>query len=244
MKRYFLLFIILFSFTQTQAQLFSKEKVQQSVDIDNKRWSWGYFLGFNSYDFNFKYKQNSFALYDGLNDVNVQRNIGFNVGLLGNLKLHKNLDLRLQPGVNFASRGFYFPLNSNGTPPVNSDNRYREINSTYIHVPLLLKINTNRLNNFRPFLVGGVSYSANLSSNEDNADDNLDGQFRMTTNNYNWEIGFGIDFYLYYFKFTPSIRGVFGFNDELVRDDNPNSQFTGNIDKMTTRAIFLNFTFQ
>ena len=66
----------------------------------------------------------------------------------------------------------------------------------------------------------------------------------MTTNNYNWEIGFGIDFYLYYFKFTPSIRGVFGFNDELVRDDTPNSQFTGNIDKMTTRAIFLNFTFQ
>ena len=93
-------------------------------------------------------------------------------------------------------------------------------------------------------VIGGVSYSANLSSNEDKADDNYDGQFRMTTNNYNWEIGFGIDFYLYYFKFTPSIRGVFGFNDELVRDDTPNSQFTGNIDKMTTRAIFLNFTFQ
>ena len=241
MKRYFLLVIILFSFTPTQAQLFTKEKVKQSVDIDNKRWSWGYFLGLNSYDFNFKYKQNSFGLYDGLNDVNVQRNIGFNVGLLGNLKLHKNLDLRLQPGVNFASRGFYFPL-GNG---VTEDNRYREINSTYIHVPLLLKINTNRLNNFRPFLIGGVSYSANLSSNEDNEDDNYDGQFRMTTNNYNWEIGFGIDFYLYYFKFTPSIRGVFGLNDELVRDDAPNDgKFTGNIDKMTTRAIFLNFTFQ
>jgi len=239
MKRYFLLFIILFSFTQTQAQLFSKEKVQQSVDIDNKRWSWGYFLGFNSYDFNFKYNEYDRSPRTG-REVGVQRNIGFNVGLLGNLKLHQNLDLRLQPGVNFASRGFYFPL-GNG---VNEENRYREINSTYIHVPLLLKINTNRLNNFRPFLVGGVSYSANLSSNEDNADDNYDGQFRMTTNNYNWEIGFGIDFYLYYFKFTPSIRGVFGFNDELVRDDNPNSQFTGNIDKMTTRAIFLNFTFQ
>ena len=163
MKRYFLLSIILFSFTQTQAQLFSKEKVQQSVDIDNKRWSWGYFLGLNSYDFHFKYNEYGGSLYDGLEDVSVQRNIGFNVGLLGNLKLHKNLDLRLQPGVNFASRGFYFPLKSSGLPSVKEENRYREINSTYIHVPLLLKINTNRLNNFRPFLIGGFSYSANLS---------------------------------------------------------------------------------
>ncbi|MDN3596747.1 porin family protein [Zunongwangia endophytica] len=239
MKRYFILFIIIFSLKPAQAQLFSKEKVQQSVDIDNKRWSWGYFLGFNSYDFHFDYKNYDRSPRTG-REIAVDRNIGFNVGLLGNLKLHKNVDLRLQPGVNFSSRGFYFTP-GNG---VTEDNRYREINSTYIHVPLLLKINTNRLNNFRPFIVGGVSYSTNLSSNEDNADDNYDGQFRMTTNNYNWEIGFGIDFYLYYFKFTPSIRGVFGLNDELVRDDNPNSIYTGNIDRMTTRAVFLNFTFQ
>ncbi|MEP2969755.1 MAG: PorT family protein, partial [Nonlabens ulvanivorans] len=54
----------------------------------------------------------------------------------------------------------------------------------------------------------------------------------------------GIDFYLYYFKFTPSIRGVFAINDELVRDVDPNSPYTGNISSMQSRGIFLNFTFQ
>ena len=92
----------------------------------------------------------------------------------------------------------------------------------------------------------------NLSSNQDNPDDNFNGQFRMKNNTYYYELGIGIDFYLYYFKFTPSIRGVFALNDELVRD-NPElnniggiapSPYTGNVDKMSSRGIFLNLTFQ
>jgi hypothetical protein len=57
-------------------------------------------------------------------------------------------------------------------------------------------------------------------------------------------LGFGIDFYLEYFKFTPSIRGVFGLTDELVRDNDPNSIWTGNIETMRTRGLFVNFTFE
>ena len=58
-----------------------------------------------------------------------------------------------------------------------------------------------------------------------------------------YEMGFGIDFYTEYFKFSPSIRGVFGLNDELVRDNDPNSPWTGNIESMKTRGVFINFTF-
>jgi hypothetical protein len=46
-----------------------------------------------------------------------------------------------------------------------------------------------------------------------------------------------------YFIFSPSIRGVFGINDELVRDNDPNSQWTGNVDHFSTRGIFLKFAF-
>src|SRR5690606_26183271 len=107
-----------------------------------------------------------------------------------------------------------------------------------------LKFSTTRINNYKPFVVGGVSTSLNLSSNENNPDDNDDGQFRMTTNNYYYEIGFGIDLYLYYFKFTPSIRGIFAINDEFVRDNNSNNFYSGYVDKMSSRVVFLNFTFQ
>ncbi|MGB5363121.1 MAG: PorT family protein, partial [Aureibaculum sp.] len=68
--------------------------------------------------------------------------------------------------------------------------------------------------------------------------------FRTKSNVYFYELGFGIDIYLYWFKFTPSIRGVFGLNDELVRDEDPNSPWTGNVTTMKTRGVFINFTFQ
>jgi hypothetical protein len=84
----------------------------------------------------------------------------------------------------------------------------------------------------------------NLGSNEASLDDNSAGTFRMKKWVYNYELGFGIDLYLEYFKFTPSIRGVFALTDELVRDNDPNSPWTGNIDGMRTRGLFINFTFE
>lgn len=108
----------------------------------------------------------------------------------------------------------------------------------------MLKVSTKRLNNIKPFIIGGLSHSINLSSEENNPDDNEQGKFRMTRGTNYWELGFGIDFYLYYFKFTPSIRGVFAITDELVRDDDPNSPWTGNIDNLSSRGVFINFTFQ
>ena len=66
----------------------------------------------------------------------------------------------------------------------------------------------------------------------------------MKKNVYGYELGFGIDFYTEYFKFTPSIRGVFALTNELVPDDDPNSPFTGNVLAARTRGIFINFTFE
>lgn len=235
MKKYLLIAFLLFSALPAQAQLFSGEDVINNPNFDQQRWSWGYFLGFNTYDFDFDYKNYYPTPLTG-KDFHVDRTIGFNVGLIGNLRLTEHLDLRLEPGVAFNKINFQFFKADSQT--------FREINSTYVHVPLLLKFSTTRINNFKPFVVGGVSTSLNLSSNENNPDDNSDGQFRMTTNSYYYELGFGIDLYLYYFKFTPSIRGIFAINDELIRDDNVNSIYTGNVEKMSTRGVFINFTFQ
>jgi hypothetical protein len=237
MNRFLVLIIFLGFAYSSQAQLFSKERIRNLDNFDKQFLSWGYFLGFNSYDFNFDY-------YQDRPDIFVERGNGFNVGLIGDMRVNDYINLRLEPGLYMTKRTlFYDPIYFNGFEFNNSD-LVREINSTYIHIPLLVKFSTKRLNNFKPFVVAGVSTSLNLSSNQDNPNDNFNGEFRMIKNNYYYEIGFGIDFYLYWFKFTPSIRGVFGFNDELVRDYDPDSPWTGNVVSMKTRGIFLNFTFQ
>lgn len=227
------LFILIFllGFSISNAQLFNKEKVLNKENFDKNRWSWGYFLGANIYDFQIKYE-------DQGEDIDVEKNPSFNVGLIGNLRINDYVSLRLEPGVVFSNRNLTFQNLQN------ENDRFRELNSSYIHIPLLLKFSSKRVNNFKPFIVGGASISHNLSSNEDNPQDNSAGQFRLKTQNYYYEVGFGIDFYFDYFKFTPSIRGVFGMGNELVRDENPNSPWTSQIESLKTRGIFVNFTFQ
>jgi hypothetical protein len=220
----------MFVFAQTKG-MFSKSPIINLENWDKQRTYWGYFLGFNSYDFKFEYENYG-------KDILVNKNSGFNVGLIGDLRLFENLNLRFEPGLYFTQRNLTF---TNITDP---NDALREVKSTYIHLPLLLKFSAKRTGNIRPFLVGGVSRTLNLSSNSNLKDDNEQEIFRVTKWTNNYELGFGIDLYTEYFKFTPSIRGVFGMGDELIRDNSPTSPWTSNVNSMSSRAIFINFTFQ
>lgn len=242
MKQILIGFVFLLTFQTTQAQLFKKEKITYDANqgrgtTDFKFLRWGYFLGINNYDFNFDYNQD-------LPDIYVKMSPGFSVGLIGNMRVNSFLDLRLEPGLFITTRELFYNEEYFQGVDFRESDLSREVKSTYIHIPLLLKVSTKRINNFKPFIVGGISTAINLSSNENNPDDNSKGQFRTKSRPLFYELGFGIDFYLYNFKFTPSIRGLFGMGDELIRDNDPNSPWTSNITRMQTRGIFLNFTFQ
>lgn len=235
MKKTLILIIILFLTQNSKAQLFSKEKLANIETFDNQFLTWGYFLGFNTYDYNFDYIEEN---QNTKTDITVDGKSGFNVGLVGDMRINKYINLRLEPGLYFTERNLIFPGFEE------EKDFLRSVKSTYIHIPLLVKISTKRLNNIKPFVVAGISTSLNLSSNENNPDDNFKGEFRSTSNTNYYELGFGVDIYLFYFKFTPSVRGLFATSNELVQDNSANSPWTGNISKMATRAWVINFTFQ
>ncbi|WP_194850190.1 type IX secretion/gliding motility protein PorT/SprT [Nonlabens antarcticus] len=232
--RYSLLLILICAGQLCSAQLFSKEKILNRENFDKQPLTFGFYMGLNTYDYKFDYNELE------PDEIVTTTTVGFNVGVVSDLRLNEYLNLRFEPGVAFVRRDLGF-TDASFTEP---NQMIREVNSTNIQLPLLLKVSTKRLNNWKPFIIGGASYTYNLSSNEDNPDDNSAGQFRQKTGVFNYEMGFGIDFYLHYFKFTPSIRGVFAINDELVLDADPDSPYTGNIDSMLSRGVFLNFTFQ
>ena len=237
MKKVLFILIFLFSVNIGYSQLFTKKKVLNNENFDKPSISWGYFLGLNNYDFNFDYKNN-------LEDIQTEKSFGFNVGLIGNVRINDYLDFRFEPGLVMSKRSLiYDPTNFNETE-FNPIQHQRDIKSTYIHFPLLLKISTKRVNNIKPYITGGFSAAINLSSKEKSLDDNNLGQFRMKKNTFFYELGFGIDLYLEWFKFSPSIRGVFAISDELVTDEDPLSPWTSNIEFMKTSGIVLNFTFQ
>lgn len=236
--RLLILFISVFFFcSDGYAQLFTKKRVINNENFDKPQLSWGYYLGMNNYDYNFDYISDTY-------DIQTEKSFGFNVGLIGNFRISDYFDIRFEPGLVMSNRNLVFNPAQFGETEFNQNQHLREIKSTYIHFPLLLKISSKRLNNFKPFVLAGVSTALNLSSKENNVDDNSLGQFRTKKNVFFYEIGFGIDLYLEWFKFSPSIRGVFALSDEHVDDNDPFSPWTSNIDFMKTSGILLNFTFQ
>ena len=233
MKYFFFTTLLLFfysnSFSQTQGR-----KVENLQNFDKQKIHFGYFIGFNQYNFKIDYKKNPNYT------TQVEEELGLNIGLVGDIRLGEYLNLRFEPGLQTNKSALKFNERSNFTQ--NSDT-LRSIKSTFIHLPLLLKFSSKKINNFRPYLIGGISTSFNLSSNENSPEDNKNNVFRLKSNTLYYELGFGIDFYLQYFKFSPSIRGLFSVKNELVPDNDLESPWTGNIDKLSTRGIFINLTF-
>ena len=234
-KEFVVIFLIIFSINNLKAQ--KRDIVQYKQNWDKQQVFWGYFLGLNMKDYKISYN-------DKLNpnpnaDIVSTPSMGFEVGLIGNFRLHKNISLRLEPGLSSNSKELVFIHIYGG-----QKDSIREVNSTYFRFPLLLKFNANRLDNMRPYVIGGVSYDYNFSSNQDNPDDNEKGEFRTKKNNFSYELGIGVDLYFPYFIFSPSIRGVFAINDELVRDNNNAiSEYTGSVDYFGTRGVFIKFAF-
>lgn len=234
-----LIFSLLFAFSSfiTLEAQFNESPILNLENEDKKILNWGYYLGFNQYDFKIDYNEHDYTDDYYYDDVLVSKDFGFNVGLIGELRLGNHLDLRLEPGLYYNQRNVGF----RDDPFTSAE--IVDVKSTYIHIPLLLKASTKRFGNIKPYVVGGASTSYNLSSNEESIDGIKEGKFRMKKTNYYWEAGFGIDIYLRYFKFSPSIRGVFAIYDDIP-DHNKDTNYIGKVDGAYTRAVFVNFTFE
>lgn len=216
---------------QNPGGMFGKHPIINQENFDKQRLSWGYFLGLNSFDYKFDYIKNA-------EEIQVETGVGFSVGLIGDLRLNDYFNIRFEPGLYYGDRTLHYYGFDREIDAV------RLVSATYIDFPLMLKFSSVRTGNIKPFLLGGFSATINLSSNSQSTEDNLNQKFRVNDWSQNYTMGIGIDLYFEYFKFSPSVRGVFGMGNELIPDVDPNSPWTGNISSMKTRAILVNFTFQ
>ncbi|CAI8165424.1 MAG: Uncharacterised protein [Bacteroidota bacterium] len=215
------------------------QNIENLKTDDKKLLRFGYYIGLNSVGAKMEYLPTTsgqpFRLL-------VKPKPSFDVGLLADLRINEFVNIRFHPGVAFVEREIRFPFEE--TPATSILLIERIVKSNYVRFPLGIKLNTRRIRNARPFLMGSMSYNINITSEETNKEDNTSGTFRMKRNMYAWEFAIGTDIYLPYFKFTPSIHGLFALNNEIVPDNDPNSDFTKHIASMKSRGIFLRFTFE
>jgi hypothetical protein len=232
-----------------------KEKVKNDPNHDDKWLHFGFSLGVNTMDFNIKSSQ--MAVDSGIyTEVSTLRP-GFHVHALSNLRLANNFDLRFTPGIAFGGiREINYVLSNPHSIMINPKDIPVRVESNFIELPLLLKYKSIRLNNFRPFLIGGFNTRLDLAATKKTW-----GRSRKESNlilvkplDFYYEIGTGMDFYLQYFKFAIEFKYSVGLRNVLRTSINKHGEtivpspedaiFTNAIDRMYSRMFMVTLHFE
>ena len=204
----------------------------------DRQWiHFGFLLGINSSDFNV-YPNPDIRTFDSIYVVEAQRESGFALGIVSNLRLGDFFDLRCIPTLSFSQRTLEYTLvGTSGLPKMT----VKKIESTFLEFPVTLKYKSVRINNGRAYVLGGLRYSLDLASQKDVAreDEEL---VKLKRDDLMYEVGFGIDFYLKYFKLSPVIMFSLGMNNMLIKEEE--NLFSASIDRLTSKIVQVGITFE
>jgi hypothetical protein len=216
--------------------------------FDYKQLHWGFTVGLNSMDC--AIKRNPAAQDFVYADVQGFQPAGFQVNIVSDLRLTDYWTLRFLPGINLGSRDVYF-FDGDTYDPITFDifgTEYEKmtIGSSFLDFPLLLKYRSERVNNYRPYVIGGISYRLDMSA-KSNFDPEGDDMFRVKKSDFYLELGFGIDNYLQFFKFAPEIKLAMGLRNMMVpggRGELSDERFAASIDGLRSFLVMVNFHFE
>ncbi len=227
-----------------------KQKPKNDSWYDDKRLHFGFSLGLNMMDFNIDPTKASF-LSDTtyLNPEVSILNPGINIQIVSNLHISKYFDLRFLPGVSFGQRNVRYYTILKGNPPATDsfeatyDQRQR-VESSFLEFPLLMKYKGARLNNVRPYIIGGINYRYDLAGKR-NYDNDKQIWLRLRRSDLYYEFGAGFDFYLPYFKLSVELKMSNGIRDVLVHDpDSGHREYVDAIKRMQSQIWIIAFHFE
>jgi hypothetical protein len=223
-------FSLLSSFIFSSIDLNAQRREFYMENHDDKPYYFGITLGMNSGRFQTELHQ-QFMQQDSVLVAEPLNSGGFALGLLATARLTNRFQLRFNPQLMFAERSIYYNL------------RYKEANEDFevqknvesilVSFPLQLKFNSDRIGNFRVYMLGGGKLDYDLASNAQarRADDMI----KIQKLDYGIEGGVGFNFYFKSFIFSPEIKISNGLNNLHSRDEN--LKYSSVIDRIQSRMI-------
>src|SRR5579872_6788552 len=181
-----------------------------------------------------KFLQSDSVLY-----VNPANTGGFGVSGMFTFHVMDHLEFRIAfPEFIFASNTLAYHLNY---PPAGETNlATKQIQSLLLGFPAHVKFLSDRINNFRVYMLGGVNYQYDLASNSSTR--KAQNLVKLTPADLSVEAGLGFQFYFPVFILSPELKFSEGIKNVHSRD--PNLQYSNVIDKLKTRMIVFSLIFE
>lgn len=184
--------------------LFGQRQVIKNLPYyDQRLLHWGFCLGVNAPDITFEHSGSEAA--EGWWVTCPEVNPAFFVGLMGDAAITEHLNLRVSPLLYFQERQLRFERTLAGGE---REHLVQPLKTTYLELPVSLKVSTRRINNYRPYLVGGVQ--ADLDMSHEHETPVVFERFDLGLH-----IGVGCDVYLPFFKLAPELRFHLGLLDMI-----------------------------
>ena len=213
-----------------------KRKVMNRPYIDQRKFHYGFLAGMHLQDI--ELEQNGFVTENGDQwwAENPNYEPGFSVGILGEFYMTKHLGLRIIPTLHFGTKNLTFHNELNG------ERQHQTIKSTYVTVPIDVKFSAERFNNYRPYMMAGVTPAIDLTVKKHK-------QYLLQQTDVYLEAGFGCDFYLPFFKFIPEVKFMYGLTNIINKkrsDITDESQliFTQSVNSAKSKMIVFTFYFE
>ncbi|MCK4879351.1 MAG: PorT family protein [Bacteroidales bacterium] len=229
------------------------ERPRNLTAFDLKRIHFGFTVGVNAMDVGFirNYDYTSEIAGQEFRYADLSHPLpGFQVSIVSDLRLNENWNLRFLPGISFGSREIYFYEYNNGVAGdlvelPNVDNPV-PLGPAFLDFPLQFKYRSLRVNNYRPYLVGGLNFRYDMSAKKPGSYDSESNEYmKFKRGDLYLEFGFGVDNYLRYFKFAPEVKlavGLMNIIDPIGRTGHPD--FAGSIESARSYIIMFNFHFE
>ncbi|MCK5693317.1 MAG: PorT family protein, partial [Bacteroidales bacterium] len=202
MRKPILIILLMLSTLSVFSQV---EHPRNLTAFDFKRIHFGFTVGLNVMDVGFtrNYEAEDF-LYADVSYLQP----GFQVSIVSDLRLNKNWNLRFLPGISFGSREIWFYEYEDGVvlDPVDIPHVANPVplGPAFLDFPLLFKYRSKRINNYRPYVVGGLNFRYDMSAKKPGVyDSDSEEYLKFKRGDLYLEFGFGVDNYLKYFKFAP-----------------------------------------
>ncbi len=205
----------------------------------------GFSLGLNLMDLDVKNSNQPEIAEDGtefqyFTDV-THVSPGLNVNAICDLRLTENFHLRFLPGYSFSQRDLdYYRVTTDKTTLETT----MKLESSFIELPLSIKYLSQRHNNIRPYLLFGGNYRIDLAAYK-RLKVEKGVLIRLQKTDLYYEVGFGIDFFLNYFKFSTEIKWSAGLMNAISNDYAENAEnYRNAIDRMRSQMIVISFHFE
>jgi len=232
-KRILILLIVLIPLAATA----QKAKPKNDSNYDERLLHFGFSMGLSAMDFIPKMNPNDPNNWTA--EV-VSLKPGINIQIVMDYRPATYFDVRFLPGVSFGQRNLNF-YDEDGV--LISDKQ--QLESSFLEFPLLIKTKGMRLNNSRPYLIGGINFRYDLAAKKE-YDEQSAVYMRLRKADLYYEVGAGIDFYLPYFKLTIEAKMSNGLRDVLVHDEpHPfHPEYVNSIESLKSQIWTLSFHFE